>query len=107
MRAKYLQTGNKRQPKEISEILGRVIESAAVGVDVRQAELIQGWEDIVPPDWALATPVGVRNEVLLVEVGDGATAALLRYQREPLMGAIAEAFGPGLIRSVRITVSRR
>ncbi len=107
MRAKYLRTGNKSQPKEISEILGQVIESAAVGVDVRQAELIQSWADIVPPDWALGVPVGVREQVLLVEVKDGAIAAVLRYQVDPLMRAIADEFGADLVASVRVTVQRR
>ncbi|MEN8237759.1 MAG: DUF721 domain-containing protein [Actinomycetota bacterium] len=107
MRAKYLKTGDKSQPKEISEILGRVIESAAVGIDVRQAELIDRWPDIVPPDWALGTPVGVRDEVLLVEVPDGTTASVLRYQIDPLMRAISDEFGSDLVRSVRVTISRR
>jgi hypothetical protein len=107
MRAKYLKTGQKSQPQEISEILGKVIESAAVGVDVRQAELIGRWTDLVPPDWTLATPVGVRDEVLLVEVHDGATASVLRYQVDPLLRAIFDEFGSGLVRSVRVTIARR
>jgi hypothetical protein len=107
MRAKYLRTGGKSEPKEISEILGQVIESAAVGVDVRQADLIGRWVDIVPPDWVLGTPVGVRDEVLLVHVQDGATASVLRYQVDPLMRAISDEFGSDLIRSVRVKISRR
>ena len=107
MRAKYLQTGKKNQPKEISEILGQVIESAAVGVDVRQAEMIDRWGDFVPPDWTHGTPVGVRDGVLLVEVGDGATASVLRYQMDVLMRAISDEFGPDLVRSVRVTIQRR
>lgn len=107
MRAKYLKTGKKGQPKEISEILGRVIESAAVGVDVRQAEMVGAWATIVPADWVLGTPVGVRDGVLLVEVPDGTTASVLRYQIDPLLRAIADEFGTGLVRSVRVTVPRR
>ncbi len=107
MRAKYLQTGKKSQPEEISEILGQVIESVAVGVDVRQAELIARWSDIVSADWALGTPVGVRDEVLLVEVKDGTIASVLRYQLDPLIRAISDEFGSGLVRSVRVTIARR
>lgn len=106
MRAKYLKTGQKSQPKEISEILGQVIESAAVGVDVRQSELVDRWKDIVPSDWTLGTPVGVRDEVLLVQVHDGTVASVLRYQVGPLMRAISDEFGSGLVRSVRVTISR-
>jgi len=107
MRAKYLKTGNRSQPKDISEILGKVIESAAVGVDVRQAEMIDRWAHFVPGDWVLGAPVGVRDKVLLVEVLDGATASVLRYQVDPLMRAISDEFGSDLVRSVRVTISRR
>ena len=107
MRAKYFKTGKKSQPEDISEILGKVIESVAVGIDVRQADLIDRWGDFVPPDWALGTPVGVREEVLLVEVKDGATASVLRYQIDPLLRAISDEFGPDLVRSVRVTIARR
>jgi len=107
MRAKYFRTGNKKQPKEISEILGRVIEIAAAGVDVRQAEMVARWDQFVPGDWVLATPVGVREEVLLVEATDGSAAAVLRYQTDPLLRAIADEFGSGLVRSVRVTIARR
>ena len=107
MKAKYLQTGKKRQPEEISDILGQVIESAAVGVDVRQADLISMWKTLVPPDWALGSPVGVRDKVLLVEAPDGATASVLRYQVDPLMRAISDEFGSDLVCSVRVRIPRR
>jgi len=37
-RAKYLSYGERREPKEISDVLGSVIESASVNIDVRQVE---------------------------------------------------------------------
>ena len=107
MRAKYLKTNGENQPREINEILGRVIESAAVGVDVRQAEMVERWRDFVPADWTLGEPVGVRDGVLLVEVPDGTTASILRYQITPLMAAISHEFGADLIRSVRVKIPRR
>ncbi len=106
-RAKYLNTNPRRQPTEISVILGRVIEGAAVGVDVRQTEMVDRWCDFVPTDWTLGNPVGVRDGVLLVEVLDGTTASVLRYQVDPLMRAIADEFGSGLVRSVRVKIKRR
>lgn len=107
MRARYLQTNKRRQPQEISDILGEVIESAAAGVDVRQADLVTRWKKIVPPDWTLGDPVGVRDAVLLVEVPDGSTASILRYQVEPLMAAITDEFSADLVSSVRVKIRRR
>ncbi len=107
MRAKYFQRDNKKQPEEISEVIGRVIEGAAAGVDVRQADMVAKWDQFVPADWARAKPVGVREEVLLVEAADGSAAAVLRYQTDMLLRAIVDEFGSGLVRSVRVTIARR
>ena len=108
MRAKYLHnTDDTRGPEEISEILGQVIETAAAGLDVRQADLIDRWAEIVPQDWTTGTPVGVRDETLLVEVRDGAAASILRYQVDPLMRAISDEFGSGLVCSVRVAIARK
>jgi len=107
MQAKYLNTNPRREPQEISDLLGKVIEGAAVGVDVRHADLVARWKGFVPGDWPSGTPIGVRDEVLLVEVTDGSIASLLRYQTAPLLVAISDEFGAGLVRSVRIRISRK
>ena len=107
MRAKYLGPGEPKQPKEISELLGSIIEKAAVGIDVRQADLIGDWETFAPPDWVtFGTPVGVRDLSLLVEVSDGSAATLLKYQISDLLVAIEERFGGGLVTGVRVKVAR-
>ena len=57
-RAKYLSYRERREPEEISEVLGSVIESASVNIDVRQGELIDRWRQVVPGDWVeVARPV--------------------------------------------------
>ncbi len=106
MRAKYLGDGDGRQPEEISKLLGSIIERTQVDVDIRQGELVAGWSEIAPGEWALATPVGVRDRTLLVTVPDGHTATLLRYQHQSLLDAVAEAHGSDLIASVRVRVER-
>lgn len=107
MRAKYLGPGEPKQPKEISELLGAIIEKAAVGVDVRQADLVESWEAFAPADWVtFGTPIGVRDRSLLVEVADGSAATLLKYQIPTLLSAISERFGPDLVTAVRVRVSR-
>ncbi len=104
MRAKYLRTGNQRHLTEISEVLGRVIEGAAVGTDVRQAEMIDGWSSFVPGDWGEGKPVGVRDGVLLVMVPDGTVGSLLRYQMEALLVSISQEYGADLVQSVRLKI---
>lgn len=106
MRAKYLGDGERRQPEEISRVIGSIIERSQVDVDIRQGDLVAEWADVAPGDWARATPVGVRDGTLLVTVPDGALASLLRYQHQPLLDAITASHGSGLVRGVRVRVER-
>jgi hypothetical protein len=106
-RAKYLNYGRRREPKEISDVLGAIIERASGSIDIRQGELIQRWDDIVPGDWIdVATPIGIKEQSLLVEVENGSAGSLLKYQTQQLIGAIAEEFGEDLVASVRLRISR-
>ena len=104
MPAKYLRHDDRRQPEEISSVLGKIIEHTSVEVDVRHGDLVGEWNDFATGDWHLGTPVGVRDRTLLVIVPDGATASLLRYQTGPLLTAIGERYGVGLVTSVRLRV---
>lgn len=105
MRAKYLGSGEGRQPKEISQLLGSIIERAAVGIDVRHGQLVNDWQVFAPQDWVtFGTPIGVRDGTLLVEVPDGSAASLLKYQMGELKGAIDDRFGGDLVHSVKVRV---
>ena len=106
-RAKYLGYGNKREPKEISDVLGSVIERASVNIDVRQGELVRRWDEVAPGDWMdVARPVGIREQTLLVEVGSGTAGSLLKYQTQQLIDAISKEFGDDLVTSVRLQIPR-
>ncbi len=108
MRAKYLGQKQPKEPTEISETLGAIIEKAAVGIDVRHGQLVTEWDLFAPVDWAtFGNPVGVRELTLLVEVEDGSAASLLKYQMGELLGVIRERFGNDLVTSIRVKVSRR
>jgi len=107
MRAKYFGAKEPRHPKEISELLGTIIEKAAVGIDVRHGALVGEWEAFAPGDWVtFGRPVGVRETTLLVEVSDGSAASLLKYQVTDLRRAIDERFGADLVTAVKVRVSR-
>lgn len=107
MRAKYLNQGDRREPKEISEVLGSLIEKASGQIDVRQADLVRRWAEIAPPDWGnVSTPIGIVDKVLLVEAESGTAASLLKYQIHQLLGAIRDAFGEDLVVSVKLRVSQ-
>lgn len=107
MRAKYLGNGDRREPAEISEVIGSIIEGTTVHVDIRHGRVVEEWDRVAGDDWRLATPVGVRDGILLVTVPDGATASLVRYQVRPLLAAISAEFGDGLVTGVRIRVDRQ
>lgn len=107
MRPKYLAEDGRRQPEEISAVIGSIIEQTHVDVDIRQGDLVADWPDFAPGDWSMGTPIGVRDGVLLVTVPDGSTASLLTYQHRVLLDAVAAGYGSDLIRDVRIRVERR
>jgi len=105
-RAKYLADDDRGQPEEISSVLGSLVERVMTSVDIRHGPLVEDWLDVVPDDWTLGTPVGVRDGSLLVTVPDGATASLLRYQTGPLLRVIEERYGAGVVSDVRLRVAR-
>lgn len=107
MRAKYYQEDPRRQPEEITDILGAIIERVGTGADRRAGDLVEEWDHIVPERWReLSQPVGIRGQVLLVEVPTGAEASVLRHDTAVLLDAIAERFGTTLVTAVKVRVSR-
>jgi predicted nucleic acid-binding Zn ribbon protein len=106
-RAKYLSYDKRREPEEISGVIGAVLENVSIDADIRHGRLISEWSEYVPSDWQFAVPVGVREGSLLVAVPDGATASLLKYQIPPLLMAIQDRYGAGLVTGVRISVDRK
>lgn len=107
IRAKYLSYGRRREPEEISGVLGAIIEQASGSIDIRQGELIKRWKDVVPGDWiGVATPIGIKDHALLVEVENGTAGSLLKYQIQVLLDAIIDEFGDDLVKSVRLQISR-
>jgi hypothetical protein len=107
MRAKYYNDDARRNPEEITDILGAIIERAGTGADRKAGTLVEAWDDIVPERWRdLSRPVGIRRQVLLVEVPSGAEASVLRHDTAVLLSAISQRFGSTLVTDVKLRVSR-
>jgi hypothetical protein len=107
MRAKYYREGRSRNPEEITDILGAIIERVGTGADRDAGALVEEWIDLVPERWREGCePVGIRDGVLLVEVQTGAAASLLRHDTAALLARISERFGPGFVEAVKLRVSR-
>jgi predicted nucleic acid-binding Zn ribbon protein len=70
--------------------------------------LVDGWEELAGEPWAsAAVPVGWHEGTLDVEVTDGSTATLLRYETDGLIRRLSERLGCQLVASVRIRVANR
>lgn len=97
--------GARREPTPISDLLGAVLEEVAAGVDLRLARLVRAWPEVAGDRWSeVATPVGIREGTLLVEVATGADATVLRYDGPRLISRITERFGEDLVTAVRFRV---
>jgi hypothetical protein len=67
--------------------------------------LIDEWAPLAGGAWAeRATPVGFGRGELVVEVADGATASLLRYQVGDLLDRLEKGLGARLVETVRLRV---
>ncbi len=106
MRANYYREGPlRRDPEEITELLGAIIERVGTGAERSAAILVEQWDEIVPERWKKGSqPVGIRRGVLLVEVASGADATLLRHDTAELVDRIARRLGPGVVDAVRLRV---
>lgn len=107
MRAKYYRTEPaSRDPEDITDLLGAIIEKAGSGADRPASTLVNEWDHIVPERWRdQSRPVGIRQGVLLVEVPSGAAATLLRHDTASLLSGISQRFGPGVVEAVRVRVA--
>jgi len=69
------------------------------------ARLVEEWAELAGEPWASrAEPVGLRDGELVVGVGDGTDASLLRYQVEELLNRLERGLGGRLIGTARIVV---
>jgi len=74
-------------------------------VDVLQ-RLVSDWAELAGEPWASrARPAGLQRGELVVEVADGTSASLLRYQTEELLRRLEEGLGARLVDTVRMRLA--
>jgi hypothetical protein len=94
-------------PTPLGDLIGSVLQRYGVARPDGAMRLLEEWKQLAPPAWAeRGTPVSLRDGTLDVEVADGGTASLLRYQQSELIAALEGSLGAGLVTSVRIRVRR-
>lgn len=106
MRAKYYGGDEiRRDPEEITDVLGTIIERVGTGANLAANTLVKEWATIAPVRWKEeARPVGIRRGVLLVEVSSGASATLLRHDTAALLSRVSDRLGSGVVEAVRVRV---
>ena len=93
------------------EPLGESLDRDLAGLGLRgvgeAARLAENWEEVAGAEWAeRARPAGLEGGTLTLEVSDGTSATLLKYNAEALLGRLAERLGPGIVDEVRIRVGK-
>lgn len=67
--------------------------------------LMDDWPEVAGEPWAeRAVPVGLQKGELVIEVADGATASLLKYQVAALLERLEKGLGARLVETVRLRV---
>ena len=68
-------------PQPISDVLAEVMRRLGVSHPVDVAQLVADWDETAGEPWAgRSRPASLEGGELVVEVFDGASASLLRYQ---------------------------
>ncbi len=96
-----------RDPSPIGDLIGPLLQGFGIARPRDAATLIERWAEVAGDPWAeRGRPVHLRDGELVVEVANGGTAWLLKYQTADLIGRIDTEFGKGLVTSVRIRPAR-
>jgi hypothetical protein len=91
----------------MQDAIGAILQRLGVTEPKNINRLLDDWAEVAGPPWdRKAVPVGLRHRELVVEVADGATATILRYQVGDLLKRLDGELGEGVVDTVRIRVGR-
>lgn len=92
--------------EQIGEGLEEVLRRLGLPATDVMEKLVRDWPGLAGEPWASrARPAGLHRGELTLEVGDGTSASLLRYQSAQLLDRLEEALGARLVESVHIRLS--
>jgi hypothetical protein len=103
-------TGRPRSgdPTPIADLLDAFLARVGGGRAPELTRLARDWDEHAGSPWAgRSRPVRLENAELVVEVQDGASASLLRFQVPALIARLDGALGHGVVASVRLRVAGR
>lgn len=91
--------------KPVAEGLEEILRRLGIPSPGALERLVADWPELAGEPWAGRTaPAGWQRGELVLEVADGATASLLRYQVPALLERLESALGARLVEGVRLRV---
>jgi hypothetical protein len=96
-------TSRRRDPLPLGDVLKGILERLGVG-DLNQWQKIQDeWVEVAPSPWdRQSRPVALSDGVLVVEAVSPAAVGILRYGVTGLEQRMAERYGEGVVREVKL-----
>ena len=92
--------------ERIGEDLAAVLRRLGLPSVGALQRLVDDWADLAGEPWASRSlPATLQHGELLVEVADGTSASLLRYQVGELLRRLEEGLGARLVDTVRIRLA--
>jgi len=92
--------------QRIGEDLDAVLRRLGLPAADAVQRLMGDWATLAGEPWASrARPVGLHRGELVLEVADGTTASLLKYQCEALLKRLEQGLGARLVDAVRIRLT--
>jgi len=88
--------------QRIGDDLNAVLRRLGLPAPGARERLVNDWAQVAGEPWAeRAAPVGLQRGELVLEVADGTTASLLKYQVNGLLDRLEEGLGARLVETVR------
>ena len=98
----------RADPQQVGDLIDVVLARIGGGRKPDLLEIRERWDDIAGRQWSdRCRPVKVAGGTLIVEVADGATASLLRYEIDHLLRRLGELVPAVEASKIRLRVAAR
>jgi predicted nucleic acid-binding Zn ribbon protein len=93
--------------KKVGDILPGVMKGLGLDAKLREAELVQQWTALVGKAMAARSkPIGIKDHVLLVEIGNNAWMQEIRFHQREIIARIREDFPELGVEGLRLMLER-